>query len=609
MPGRRFCIRAAATLCALGLLAVSWPAGPATLPDGRHLHWHLHWGAIARAAAPTSDQPSEAARRVAATIRREALLPPRGPHGRPLPLVSHWNVGTVDGTFTPEHQIELLQNGHHIMPWLAWPTGDPQSERFQQYYRRLLHYYSELKLPISIRGTQFDAMLVRKSYREGPESHWAGVITPDGRRVAKLSPFSPLAPWKDPAKEYIDTAAMKWVQQAYPDPPLVLLVSNNEPPDLRWAKHGPLEEVSGRYLKRYGPGQSDEFKRRVVGEGWIERYGVMFNAMRAALVSPAWRENARFVGYGALGPSHFGRWDGWKVYSLTCDRWTAPEWHVWDGGSPSYYTHNWNANRDYWVFSTQVESMNWVFMLDEAWEANPDFWFEMSTWDGNEVNVWAEALGVPRGESLVARSSTPAQGPRDFDPKLVKKAKVLQYLADGQTYSPERTAGWVQFGMWLLRPRVVREFRGHATPLEPVKAYWLETVKAVDRVHHNPILTEFWRHGRLVRNDAHLHPYQSDIPERLKGIRRWYLLDTSADPPRPWNDQTPLPVFSLALELGEAGARRWLVYAHAPLESQQNVSITLPDYGKIEIDVPRGGAFHVVDESSRTVQRVDPAQP
>jgi len=29
----------------------------------------------------------------------------------------------------------------------------------------------------------------------------------------------------------------------------------------------------------------------------------------------------------------------------------------------------------------------------------------------------------------------------------------------------ERALGWVQFGLWLLRPRVVREFRGHATSL------------------------------------------------------------------------------------------------------------------------------------------------
>ncbi len=552
------------------------------------------------------DQPTASARRVAAEIRREAVLPPNGPEGRPLPLVSHWNVGTVRGTFGPDHQIGLIQDGHHVLPWINWPSGDPDSENFDQYYGRLLRYFAKLKLPVSLRGTQWNAMLVKRNYREGPESRWAGVIAPDGKRVPKLSPFGAVEPWKDPADEYVKTPAMLRAQQLYPDPPLVILLSNNEPPDLRWAKHGPLEELSRRYLEKYGAGKSDEFKRRVVGEGWNERYRVMFDAMRAALANDTWRRNARFVGYGAFGPSHFGRWEEWKVYSLVCGRWTSPDWHVWDGGSPSYYTHNWNDNRDHWVFSTQVESMNWVFMLDEAWRANPNFWFEMSTWDGNESGSWMKGVGAEQPEDLVRRSSdglTPQQQ-KQLDAALVKKSKTLQYLRDGQDYPPERAAGWVQFGMWLLRPRVVREFRGHATRLEPVKPYWMETVKAVDRVYANATLTEFWRHGTLVRNDDHRHPYQVDVPEKYDDIRRWYLLDTSLDPPRPWQPQTDIPVFSLALARGETGSRRWLVYAHAPLADRKKVDISIPDYGEVTVDAPRAGAFYLIDEKTGRVNRI-----
>ncbi len=399
------------------------------------------------------DWPTPAARQVAADIRREAILPPHGPSGRPLPLASHWNQGTVPGTFEPDHQLELLQQGHHILPWLSWPEGDPDSTRFAAYYERLLSYFAQLQLPISIRGTQWNAMLVKKTYRDGPESQWAGTIAPDGSRVPRLSPFGPLQPWRDPARQYIDTPAMRRAQQLYPNPPLVLLVSNNEPPDLRWSKQGPLEDLSRRYLDQFGRGRSDELKRRVVGEGWQERYRVMFQAMREALANDTWRRNVRFVGYGAFGPSHFGRWDGWQVYSLISEHWTAPDWHYWQGGSPSYYTNNWSDNRDHWVFSTQVESMNWLFMLDEAWQANPDFWFEISTWDGNEVKAWLDGVQATSAAELVARSSQPltAQQRAALDPQLVKKSKALQYLRDGQTYPPERTAGWVQFGLWLLR--------------------------------------------------------------------------------------------------------------------------------------------------------------
>lgn len=554
--------------------------------------WVCAWGTV-RAA----DQPTAAARRVAVEIRREALLPPGGPQGRPLPLASHWNVGTVRGTFEPDHQIGLIQQGHHVLPWMSWPSGDPADERFSQYYERLLTYFAQLELPISIRGTQWDAMLVGREYREGPESRWAGVIAPDGRRVPKLSPFGPIEPWKDPAKRYIDTPAMRRVQELYPNPPLVLLVSNNEPPDLRWSKHGPLETLSRRYVEQYGEGRDDEFRRKVVAQGWMARYPVMFDAMRDSLVSKTWKKNVRFVGYGAFGPSHFGRWDGWKVYSLITDQWTSPNWHTWQGGSPSYYTNNWSPNRDHWVFSTQIESMNWVFMLQEAWRVNPDFWFEISTWDGNELGRWMEGVGAETAEELVERSSEglSPQETKQVDASLVKKSKTLQYLVAGQTYPPERAAGWVQFGMWLLRPRVVREFRGHATKLEPVKPYWMETVKAVDRVWANETLTAFWRHGRLVPNPAHRHPYQTDVPAKYADTARWFLLDTNLDPPRPWKPTTSIPVFALALVRGEESNRQWLVYAHSPLADRRDVEITIPEVGNVTVDVPRAGAFYLVD--------------
>lgn len=400
-------------------------------------------GSFVANAACAEDAPTASARRVAEEIRREALLPNNGPDGRPLPLVSHWNVGTVKGSFEPDHQINLIQNGHHVLPWISWPQGDPDSERFDAYHDRLLRYFSDLKLPISFRGTQWDAMLVGKKYREGPLESWTGVIAPDGSRVRKLSPFGPLEPWKDPAEAYVETRAMRRVQELYPDPPLVLWVSNNEPPDLRWSKHGPLEEQSKRYLEMYGEGKSDDFKRQVVGEGWIERYRVMFDAMREALPNTQWKQNVRFVGYNAFGPAHLGRWDGWKVYSLACEKWTSPNWHYWQGGSPSYYTDHWHDKRDDQVFSTQVSAMN---------------------------------------------------------------------------------------------------------------------------------------------------------------KERWLRLDTNLDPPRPWELKTKLPVFSLALVQGEAGNRRWLLYAHSPVADRREVKITIPDSESVEIDVPRTGAFYLVDEKGNVRQ-------
>jgi hypothetical protein len=534
---------------------------------------------MAGAGGTLKAQPGPAARRVAAEIRREALLPPNGPGGRPLPLVSHWNMGSQGKGWTPQYQVELLERGCHILPWFAWPPSDPlknddSARRFHDYYDGLIGSCRELRLPVSFRGTQWEAMLLKEEYRQLPPERCPAVVTPEGKVLRKLDPFGPVEPWHDPAREYVDTAGMKELQRMYPDPPLVLFVSNNEAPDLRWHQ----VEQSKRYLDKYGPGQSDDFKREVVGRGWMEHYPVMFRAMRTALVSEKWQKNVRFVGYGAFGPSHLGRWAGWKEYSLITDRWMSPNWHIWDGGSPSYYTNNWDGSRDHWVWSTQVESMNWIFMLEEAWSVNPNFWWEVSLWDGN-ASDW-----TPQTECTA---------------EATKKSKACQYMKDGQTYTPDRFEGWAQFGLWLLRPRVLREFRGSTTPLEPWRPFFDRLLASVERVYTDKALEEFWRFGTLVPNAAHPHPYQVDVPEKYRDTPRWFLLDTNLDAPRPWDLRTNIPVFSLALVRGEAGRRRWLVYAHSPLEDRRGVKITLPEYGEISVDVPRAGVFYLVDQRQK----------
>jgi len=535
-------------------------------------------------AGTASANPKTVLEEAAAEIRREALLPPNGPAGRPLPLVSHWNMGSQGRGWTPQYQVELLHEGHHILPWFGWPQVDPNNikgtERFHDYYDALIGQCRQFNLPLSFRGTQWEAMLVKNEYTELPPEQCPAVITSEGKAIHKLSPFGPIEPWRDPARRYIDTPGMKTLQWMYPDPPLVLLVSNNEAPDLRWHQ----VELSQRYLGRFGKGRSDEFKRRVVAKGWMQRYPVMFQAMREALVSDKWEDNVRFVGYGAFGPSHFGRWSDWKEYSLITDEWTSPDWHIWDGGSPSYYTHNWNDNRDHWVFSTQIESMNWIFQLEEAWKVNPDFWWEISTWDGNASN-W-----TPQTKCT---------------PEIAKKSKACQYMLDGQTYSPQRYSGWVQFGMWLLRPRAIREFRGSTTPLEPWRPFFERLLFAVDRIYANSTLEYFWRHGKLVANPEHQHPYQVDIPEKYRSLERWFLLDTSLDPRRPWEQHTNIPVFSLALVTGDKGNRRWLVYAHSPLEGRRDVTLTVPGFGKITIDVSIAGSFYIVDEKDAKTSGIE----
>jgi hypothetical protein len=204
---------------------------------------------------------------------------------------------------------------------------------------------------------------------------------------------------------------------------------------------------------------------------------------------------------------------------------------------------------------------------------NPNFWFEISTWDGNTNN---------------------------------DKDKRKYYKKLGQTFNPNRYCGMIQFGMWLLRPRAVREYRNWINePWNKQKPYFMAIVNAVDRVYSNPVLCQWWRKGKLVPNRAHKHPYQAAIPSTYAREDRWFLLDADVNQQTfPWQLSTEVKVFALALMQGKAPERKWLVYAHSPLAERKGVKLTIPEYGDITVAVSTGGSFYEVTEKNKLVRAI-----
>src|SRR5262245_3125204 len=505
-------------------------------------------------------------------IREEALRANSSDAGRPLPLAGHWNLGQEKNGFSPGYQMKMIERGHHLLPWFALPDviANPEDPRWVSYYEAPIKRAAELKLPIALVSTQWEMTLtVDNNYFSLPPDRNPNVVTADGKVRREVSPFGPVEAWREVGMKWASGPMMKKLQEWYPDPPLLFFVSNNEHAKLQWMK----VEDDQRYVKLFGRGRDDDFKRKVVADRWIERYRALQSGMRDGLVNSRWRDRVRFIGYDAFGPAQFGRWPGWMEYALNSRGRVDPWPLAWDGGSPSFYVYNWAAMTDYTVFSPQVETMNWVFMQREALRLNPNFWFEMSVWDGHE----------------------PSQ----------ENDKRKTYARAGQQFTPERYGGMAQFGLWLLRPRTVREFRGWLDTLDQAEPYFLPIVEAVDRAHLNPTLRDFWRKGSLVPNRAGAHPYQTVIPAEYQNVDRWFLLNTSLDPKRPWELGTQLPVFALALVLGDAPQRRWLIYAHAPLGAREAVQVTIPGYGAAPINVAVGGSFYIVDEKSWSAQALN----
>jgi hypothetical protein len=467
-------------------------------------------------------------------------------------MAGHWHTGTTTPAYGPAYQAKLLASGRHIIPWFVLSAPNEKQGRWE-YYDALIREASRWKLPIAFVATQWERPLsVEPIYVDMPAATNPNVVKLDGTIDRQVSPFGSTSAWRHLGRRWGEHPVLRRVQEIYPDPPLVLFLSNNEHAKLRWTR----VEGCKTFVDQFGTNVPDERKRQILVEGYAARYGALFEGFRGSLSEP-WQRCSRFVAYNAMVPASMGRWPGWIEHSLTTPSHLSPWSAIWEGASVPYYTHNWDGSTDCNVWSPQIEAMNWVAAQHRLTVGRP-FWFELSTWDGN------------RG--------------KDDD-------KRMQYAKAGQTYSPERYGGMVQFGMWLLRPRSVREFRGHTETLPATEAYFEQVLDGVDRVYASEELTAFWRLGRLVVNPAREHPYQTLLPASLAGVPRWYLLSTSLDPPEPWKLHSPMRVFALALVLGEGADRRWLIYAHAPLGPERGVEITVPSAGTVTVDVPVGGGF------------------
>ncbi|MHB8813052.1 MAG: hypothetical protein ACYDAE_07265 [Steroidobacteraceae bacterium] len=496
-------------------------------------------------------------RAITAILRDSNPQVPGAEH--PLPLAASWSMGLTPLGFSPAWQVEQIRHGQYLLPWF-WLGVPPLTAATDPgyatvgdalYYGSAIGYLARHRLPLAFDMPPWELLLARVSP--------AFAQTDAGGNPLRISPFGPIAPWYEAGRAWVRNPSLLQLQRLYPDPPLVLFISDNEShqitPD---ALHAPYSvNASPQIIAR----------RRAIGDAWIARYKAMMRGLRDGLEAPGWRAHALSIGYDAFVTPAMGRWGGWGAYSLYVPGRTEPWPYAWDGASVSYYVHNWAPDSDYTVWSPEIEAMNYVPVLAEVRRTEPDFWFEISTWDGQE----------------------PGQ-PSD---------KRLFYANRGQTYSADRYGGMVQFGMWLLRPRVVRDFRGSLDD-ERVRfgPYFDRIMDAVGRVHRDPVLREFWQHGHLVPNPVGGHPYEAALTPELASRPRWFLLDSPANPPRPWELTTPLAVYALALVRGHAPHREWLVYAFSPLAHAEIVSVRIPGGPEVVVKAAQGGAFTRIAEGT-----------
>lgn len=538
----------------------------------------------------------------AAAIRTEALRSNFDPIGRPLPLVSSW--GRQMPPSLPMEQIGLVEQGHFYVPvfWNKF-VGTPEiwehdrdrqwdSAHYQPEFKRA----AELKLPVvfvTITGIihAHESLLARPPYSDLPPDQNPMAFDAQGQPLKVLSPFGPVEHWRDLGRRWAAAERMKKVQEWYPDPPLIMFLSNNEMGVLEWYH----AERDARCPPNLRTTKNSELKCKAVTDGFIERYRALQGAWKEGL-SESWRKAATFVGYNAFGTFRVGWHPDWQTrWSLQYKDRISPYPLMWDGGSPSYYGTGNSANNR--ADGQEIDLQNWVFMARDALKLNPNFWVEFSVWDGEDAppeiaTKWSVRNGWVEGR------------------------KDQYYKSLGLAYTPQHYAGYAQFGLWVLRPRMARWFTcGYDQDWNALKPDFMALCDSVGRVHRDPVLRDWWRKGELVPNTTTPSPWSQAMAGPFEKEHRWFVLDTDVNPtfdPVKYGidySQTKYEVFSFALTRGGAGSRQWLVYAYSPERHHSRVKLKIPRYSRtITVDAPVGGAFYEVDERSGAVTFLPPPE-
>lgn len=499
------------------------------------------------------------------TVSQDVVQSVLGVNGVPylLPSVASWNAFG----FGPRYWKQFVDKDKHIFPW--FPIQNPKANRQIAAFQSHLEVCKVKGYPISFVGTQWERLLSEwPEYTSLPEEQNPNVIDTAGVRHMKVHPFASKDLWYEVGRQWTTTEDIVWAQTIYPNVPVVMFVSNNEHPRLR------VDEVETcrQYLALHGIGKTHEEKVSILANGYVEMFRALIQGMKDGLTAPDWKSKSKYIGYALIGDGHMWGWANWKKNALYIGNNMWPISNAWDGASFSYYASVPGKSYDYNFRSPGVGVANMLVTIDERRQDRSDYIVEMSVWDGHEPNR-------PQYDTW------------------------KKYTDEGVPYNLRRHEGFTQLGMWIARPRVVREFKLAYIPSDEVHSPYFEKVlECVERVHQNPVLKDFWKNGKLVPNRDKQPLHQIDVTPAYQNADRWYRLDTSVDTPTPWKWEAEYKVYAIALVLGLPGARRWLLYAHSPKNAELQVSVSIPEYKSVAILTKDSGTFYVVDEVSGSVQ-------
>ena len=193
-------------------------------------------------------------------------------------------------------------------------------------------------------------------------------------------------------------------------------------------------------------------------------------------------------------------------------------------------------------------------------------------------------------------------------------------------YMP-RIEGLSKMALWTSRPRIIRQF-GYGDFDGQINAEWKALLRATDIVWKDSTLMRFWRKGNMVPNldyknqTGREHPMGDGLNSEpwktlWAGENRFYQLTVDINPPfKSWpkdndvsntlaeNVNGRIKVWAIAYVLGESPNREWLLLVQSPTQDRNNVTVTVPNFGDVKVNVQQKGTFYHLREGSTEITTV-----
>lgn len=485
---------------------------------------------------------------MAISITAEALKSFSDSKEYALPLVSHWNLGIPEYTeaMDPMYMIGRIEFGEHIL--VSWKLDPYYNDSISSaYYEESVKKAAELQLPLVFVLPAPESALTKDAfYRSLDKEENPNVINANGEVVLKLSPFGLDSTWNEVGEQWSSTSLMAQLQEWYPNPPLVIFVSEDEADKLLWSE----VDLSIRYTTSVTEEKDDNFKRTLVGAQWIEKYRQMHEGFKQGFTQNAWKENVKFITHNKLS-DNVGLTNSWIDDATLTNNYM----NIWpltaDGVTVDFDLTG--TKSDQTADAPHILANNLPFMLDEAKAVNPNFSYQ------------------------------------------------LNLNANAKIDDPARYRGLTQFALWFLRPSTIRQ-ASEQTERAELEVMFQEVADSVELIHYNEILADFWKNGELVNSGV--SDLNQNIPEQYANDPRWFLLDVDKNPTRPWADDVEIPVWAFALVKGEAPNREWLIYVQSPDESIENITLTIPRHEDVLVTSSTNGNFYVIGELNTQVDAI-----